>query len=399
MERIFEVRKYRRLSVGEPWRLLMPGLEASYRFLDELYSEYLPCFSSNYFNVNCDETFDLGRGKSAPLVKKFGLGGVYIRHILRLYGLATGKYHRHMMMWGDIIGHHPELIPRLPRDVIVQPWGYFNTWRSRDMKRFVRSGLDFLVCPGSCAWHSPSPWTHVSFRNIKSAARASGQAGGLGIMTTDWGDGGHQQPLGLSWHAIANAAEQGWSAGVTPRSGVDRRFSASVFGDDRGKAPELWRLLGEANNALKINPVYVMWWYTVNFGLLFYENDLKGKLFNRVKPAGVARLRRTAARASAILGTLARNKSGPDLIRRELKYSVGLLTHLAERLDWMLAVKRGSRGPGMRRRGKILLRDLGLLRAEFLLLWNERNRPHRREITLKYYGAAAAFYRSLLAKL
>ena len=399
MERIFEVKKYRRLSVGEPWRLLMPMEENSYRFLDELYSEYLPCFSSRFFNVNCDETYDLGRGRSAGLVRQFGKGGVYLRHILRLYGLVTKKYGKRLMMWGDIIGHHPRIIPRLPKDVVVQPWGYFNTWSPKDMQPYVRSGLEFLVCPGSSAWHSLSPWTHVSSRNIKSAARSSSRAGGLGVMTTDWGDGGHQQPLGLSWYAMANAAEQGWSGGQTTGSNIDRRFSATVFGDSSGRAAELWRLLGEANNSLRISPVYVFWWYTVNFGLLFYEHDLQGKLFKRVKPAGVARLRKTANRASTILASLNRIKAGPELLRQELGYSVHLLSHLADRLDWMLALKRGSRGPAIRRQGTLLQGQLGRLRVEFLRMWNARNRPHKREMTLKYFDKAASFYRSLMGKI
>ena len=67
MERIFEVKKYRHLSTGKPWRLLMPLEEKSYRFLEEMYLEYLPCFSSRFFNVNCDETFDLGKGRDARL--------------------------------------------------------------------------------------------------------------------------------------------------------------------------------------------------------------------------------------------------------------------------------------------------------------------------------------------
>jgi len=332
------------------------------------------------------------------MVGKFGAGEVYLRHILRLYGLATKKHHKRMMMWGDIIGHHPGLIPRLPDDVVVQPWGYFNTWNPRDLRRYKRSGLDFLVCPGSCSWHSPSPWTHVSFRNIKSAARSSGLAGGMGIMTTDWGDGGHQQPFGLSLHAIANASEQGWSGGNSGRAGVDRRFSASVFPGSGGQAAALWRLLGEANNALGIYPIYVFWWYTVNFGLLFYEHDLNGKLFRRVKPDGVARLARLAARAAAILRALDRQKSGPELARRELGYSVALLEHLARQLGWMIEIKAGRRGPAVRAAGKRLLRGLSRLRAEFLALWNARNRPHRREITLGYFDKAAAFYRTLMAK-
>jgi len=399
LDHLFDAKKYRKLCVGKPWRLINPLAESSYRFLDGQYSEYMPCFSSRWFNVNCDETYDLGTGKSEAVVKRLGKGEVYLRHILRLYDLVTKKYGKRMMMWGDIIGHYPRLIPRLPKDIIMLPWGYFNRWRPAEMRPYVRSRLAFIVCPGTSAWHSPAPWTHTADTNISSAAFSAKKTGGLGIMTTDWGDGGHQQPLGLSWNAFAGAAEQGWSGGATPQSEVDRRFSLSVFGDARGEAGRLWRVLGRANEALRYKVVYIQWWYSVNFGLMFYENDLKGEIFTHINRGGVRRLARVAASADSILRKLEERRAGPPLLRRELRYSVDMLVHLAAKLDWMMDLKEGRKGPSIRARGRALLAGLAGLRRGFLALWNARNRPHRREITLGLYDKSAKFYRKLLASV
>lgn len=398
LDNLLPIPKYRRLCVGKPWRLLNPLRESTYRFLDELYSEYMPCFSSGWFNVNCDETYDLGTGRSAAVVRRLGKGEVYLRHILRLHGLVAKKYGKRMMMWGDIIGHYPGLIRRLPRDIIMLPWGYFNEWKPREMRPYVKSGLEFVVCPGTSAWHSPAPWTHVANMNIRSAAHSAHEAGGLGIMTTDWGDGGHQQPLSLSYHAFATAAEQGWHGGSAPQGGIDRRFSLAVFGDRGGDAARLWRVLGEANEALGYKVTYIQWWYSVNFGLLFYEHDLDGEVFRSIKPAGFRRLAAVVRRADAILRRIERRRAGCPLIRRELRYSVDMLRHLVARLEWMRGIKAGRWGASVRARGRSLLGDLARLRREFLALWNARNRPHRREIQLGHFARAEAFYRSLLRR-
>ena len=394
MERIFEVPKYRkRLSVGEPHRLIMPLEEKTYRFLDELYTEFLPCFSSRYFNINCDETWDLGKGRSGGIVKRLGAGEVYLRHILRLYDLVTKKHGRRMMMWGDIIVRHPALIRRLPRDIIVLPWEYFGRWRPADLKPFKKAGLDFLVCPGTCAWHSPSPFVDISNVNIKSAAESSRVCGGLGILNTDWGDAGHQQPLGLSFYAMAFGAEQAWSGGTTPERSFDRAFSWQVFGDRTGKAAELYRTLGSGNHALRIPRKYAGWFYTVNFTLMFYMRRLGGKLLDGVNLSGVAGLRRVAERAERLIRKLKKGKAASALLFRELGYSAGLLSHLAAKLSWVLAVRSGERGRRTIRRGRTLIADLIGLKREFLAVWNARNRPRNREITLKLFDGTARFYR------
>src|SRR6185436_11272847 len=110
----------------------------------------------------------------------------------------------------------------------------------------------------------------------------------------------------------------------------------------------------------------------------------------------VRRLAHIAARAAKAWAELDRRKAGNALIRRELRYSVRQLEHLAKYLDWRLDLDAGSRGPALRARGRTLLASLGYLRREFLFVWNARNRPHKRETTLKLYAAAERFTRTLL---
>ena len=56
---------------------LAPDDPRSLELVAGLYEEFLPHFSSRYFNVGCDETFDLGQGRSHDLVKEQGRGRVY----------------------------------------------------------------------------------------------------------------------------------------------------------------------------------------------------------------------------------------------------------------------------------------------------------------------------------
>jgi len=401
MEKTLERPALRRYSIGvKPYSLVTPGRPETYRFLNDLFKEYLPCFSSKWFNVNCDETFDLGKGRSAAAVKRLGKGEVYLRHMLELHRMVTGTYGKRMMMWGDIVKEHPELIPRLPKDIIVLPWGYMHRWTPAQLLPFKKAGLDFIVCPGTVACHTLSPWVHVSNLNIRSAGRSAAATGAQGIMTTDWGDGGHQQPIGLSYHGLAQGADAAWNAGATPSAEIARRFGIREFGAGGPAAKKLWAALGHAQDALGLKPVYKFWWYSVNFGLMFYDHTGGGLLpvgtiYKDVKRSGVNRLAQVAAKAAAAWAELDRRKAGDPLVRRELRYSVRQLEHLAAYLAWRLDLDAGMRGSAMRTRGRALVRSLRWLRNEFLYLWNARNRPHKRETTLRLYDAAERFTRRL----
>jgi hypothetical protein len=151
--------------------------------------------------------------------------------------------------------------------------------------------------------------------------------------------------------------------------------------------------------------VYVWWWYTVNFGLLYYDHLTEaspaaplrrgdGPLFKRVTRAGVRRLAAVTRRARRLLSRLERGGHGDPLVRRELTYAVRSLEHLVLTLGWRLELRRD--GAAARRRGRAVLADLAWLRREFLFLWRARNRPPGRRIHLALLRKTGAFYRRLM---
>jgi hypothetical protein len=67
--------------LGETKQMLSPIRPESFKLLSDIYAEMPPVFSSGFFNVNCDETWDLGRGESKKQVDSLGIGRVYANHI------------------------------------------------------------------------------------------------------------------------------------------------------------------------------------------------------------------------------------------------------------------------------------------------------------------------------
>ena len=64
---------------------LAPNHPGTLPFLRGLYDELLPNFSSRFFNVGCDETWDLGRGQSKKLCATKGQGRVYLDFLKKIH--------------------------------------------------------------------------------------------------------------------------------------------------------------------------------------------------------------------------------------------------------------------------------------------------------------------------
>ena len=195
---------------------LCPTDPASLEFLAGLYDELLPNFESRLFNIGCDETFDLlGEGRSAAAVKEKGEGRVYLEFLLKVADLVR-KRGKRPMFWGDVILRHPELVPELPKDLIALDWGYEGNHPFMDeAAKFAAAGLDFYVCPGTSSWNSLAGRVENMRENMIAAERAGHLHGAKGFMVTDWGDGGHWQPLAASLPGLilgGNLAYSGASA-------------------------------------------------------------------------------------------------------------------------------------------------------------------------------------------
>src|SRR5664279_3957966 len=93
---------------------LAPNHPGTLPFLRGLYDELLPNFSSGFFNVGGDETWDLGRGQSKKLCEAKGKGRVYFDFLKKIHREVAAR-DKKMMFWGDIILKYPKLISELAK--------------------------------------------------------------------------------------------------------------------------------------------------------------------------------------------------------------------------------------------------------------------------------------------
>ena len=213
---------------------LAPAEPGSLELIKGLFDEMLPHFTSSMVNVGCDETFDLGYGKSKALCEQYGTGQVYLLYLLSLYANLAGR-DKTMQFWGDIILQHPDLVSKLPRDVIALEWGYEADHPFDEHgKAFAASGIPFYVCPGTSAWNTLAGRTDNCLGNLRNAAVNGVKHGAIGFLNTDWGDNGHWQVLPVSYLGYAMGAAYSWSNQTADQVDVKLALSRFAFDDPTG---------------------------------------------------------------------------------------------------------------------------------------------------------------------
>lgn len=345
----------------EPFTLC-PGDPASLDLVRSLMDELLPHFSSRQFNVNCDETVDLGQGRSRELVAQRGLGQVYLDFLLKIYREVKARGHV-MQFWSDIVMAHPELVAHLPQDIIALEWGYEadHPFAGRAAK-LAAAGLPFYLCPGTSSWNSVAGRTDNALANLRCAAEQGLKHGAGGYLITDWGDNGHWQPLPVSYLGFACGAALAWAYSANVELDVVKATSRFAFGDETGVMGRLAYDLGNAY--LQPGPL------VSNYSILFQILQHRPSEIVAMEELTVTGLDRTLSYINQVMAVLPQAEIGPaetGLARREFVWAADMLRHACRRGMWAL----GQTPTDSR---QLALAAEKLL-AEHQYIWTARNRP------------------------
>ena len=336
---------------------------ASLRLLEDLFSEYLPNFSSPLFNIGCDETWELGKGRSRKRCEADGTVRVYLEFLKKIHRLVV-KHDRTMMFWGDIILHQPDLIEELPSDVIALNWGYeANHPFPRQCRQFDEAGVSFYVCPGTSGWNSLVGRTTNCLANLASAARNGLKHGASGYLNTDWGDGGHHQVLPVSYLGFTAGAAYSWCFRSNKGADIPREASRAFFGDPTGATGRLYADAGRVADLMspKLSN------RTIFSQLLFWDMDPTTLSEDcRATPRELARGVKEFDELEANM--VDARPTGPDagLVMDEFRLAIGLARH---------AARRGFAGEAGGPNAPALGKELQLLIAAHEAQWLKRNRP------------------------
>jgi hexosaminidase len=362
--------------------VVSPATEETYSFLKDMYAEVVPAYQSNLFHINCDEVTGLGSGPARHMVDSMGTANVYAYHINRIADIIR-PYGKRILMWGDIAVGNPQIIDRLPKDLIIVSWGY-GAEESFDnaILPFKKSGFEFMVAPGVSCWGQVWPHMSNAVINISNYIRDGSKLGAMGMMNTVWVDDG-ENLFHYNWHGLLWGAECSWNptlplAGEEARRDRDTRlgsfnraFDALFFGTP-GVAETLFLF-----DSLRAIPVrnFVTDQAVWSSLLEQYPEDVgeKARADNERALSEAANL---TGRLRALRGRVARHVGVLDAAifasQRALFTAKKNLARIAL-AQAMLTVQSGDIAH-VRAALRDLLSDLHLLKSEYVNLWDRENR-------------------------
>lgn len=371
MHRWLNLSKYLPLAEVEqgfmtPWGKMMgpfslsPETPGSLQLISELYDELLPHFSSNMFNVGCDETFDLGQGKSKLSCEKRGSGRVYLDFLLKIHR-EVSQHGKVMQFWGDIILEHPELIPEIPNNCIALDWGYEADHPfEKQAQAFAESGISFYVCPGTSSWNSIAGRTRNAIENLRNAALQGLKYGATGYLITDWGDNGHWQQFPVAYLGYLAGAGFSWSFEANKDGDIPAMLNKYVFQDGANRLGEIaWNL---GNTYLEAG------FPTPNSSFLFQALQASRKDIvdsESYDPERITKVEQIVNQAVSSLERAQLTADHSDWVLDEFLLTARMVNHACKKLRCIF--EDGNRTD--------LLLDLDEIMEQYENLWLNRSRP------------------------
>ena len=185
-----------------------PLLDEGFELIKGIINQYLPNFESDFFNICCDETFDIKKlddGENDISMLHANFVNKLIKHVNSLGKTA--------MLWADpLLLNHPEMIMNMPKDTYFLSWGYDENPDEEPIKKFGEMGVKQIVCPGTSTWARLCENVNVEEKNIINMINLGRENEAIGVLNTNWGDWGNPCSIELAMYGTVLGAVKSWDA-------------------------------------------------------------------------------------------------------------------------------------------------------------------------------------------
>ena len=301
----------------------------SFELVKKMYEDMIPHSTSKYFNMNFDEPFELGKGRSKEVCEEKGLSNVYMDFALKAYD-EIKKYNKIPLIWGDVLINHTDVLDRVPKDMIFVDWGYDAEYPfAKNLLKLKNAGIKFMAAPGSSSWTSILGRTYDSLTTVRNACVYTKLYGGEGILMTDWGDFGHFQPLSVTLTPLAYAGLLSWRTSEGTYKLLKHYVNKFIFNDNTNIMADLMLDLGNYNryeNAYASNGtnafhvlMYANWALKEDNPIEYFTTKMNDKILTYQKYLALQDF--LAAKAKDL-----QNANIDEVVRAEVQYGINLVS-------------------------------------------------------------------------
>lgn len=207
--------------------------EEAFDLVRKMVGEIAPAFDGEYFHCGLDESYAIGKGRSAAVVEALGIERVFADYYTKMNGLVK-SHDRTMMMYADIVLNHPDMIDLLPKDIVMMFWDYMPRDEYPGLTTLRDKGLPVTALSGLWSWNNLYPVYPPAFRNMETLAAQAEKDGALGHFVSSWGDP-YKGAAGINlneWdhYGVAYCAAVSWNTNPVPMDRFSGAYAAQFFG-------------------------------------------------------------------------------------------------------------------------------------------------------------------------
>ena len=369
--------------------------EGVYTMLDDMIGQLSDAFSSPYFNMAADESWDVGLGANKDRVAASDLATVHAEHYKRLFDIIK-KHKKKPMMYGDVLLNNPTILDKIPKDVIIIDWHYGAQDSFSSPAIFKSTGFPFIVSPAVWNFTGPFPNYVNTMINVQNLNRDGFRNGSLGLLTSNWNDYGGEALREFNYYGYAWTAECAWRPLEASVEHFDSTFFRQFFGN--GEAG----LLGQTAYALLSDPLnQINWnelWRHPMLPLRQSPMPLNWRLQSLESTMPI--VRQSAARMQEISPGNASRGHAIDFIARLGRW-FARKNETAENLrgtvrDTASGVSRDSVRKVLGENVRGVLSELRQLKEDFRSLWLETNRSANLDLLMARYDRQISYWEETL---
>ena len=345
--------------------------DSIYVLLENMLKEIFDAFPSSYINIAADESFDVGLGNSKKLVAEKGIARVHADHYQKVFDICQ-KYNKHVMMYGDIILQHPEILDMIPKNIEIVDWDYGDKYSYNHVRKFRDAGFQFYVSPAVWNFTTTFPALNIALPNIQYFTRTGIEEGALGMINSQWGDYGAETFRELNLFPFAWGAQCSWNYKASNLSVFSTNFFRDFYGTDDARINYVYQTLSNMYGDL-------LWHDVWQYPLMKFKRGS----WMYYGMSGAARSAFTDWTMPALKSTLdelqksaARNKNHFELMSWLVKLNFWY-SRKAEIQSYLLDKFDGAEVDSVKLMKQIesCMAELKVLREDYKGLWMKTNKP------------------------
>lgn len=238
---------------------LDPTNPESFELIKSLLDQYLTAYDSEYFNICCDETLDLGKGRNLGKDS----GRLYIDFVSKIIKYLEPKG-KTVMMWGDVVLNHIDLLSELSDKVIFLNWNYGDIGYEQ-VHKITAANKKQILCPGTLGWNRLIEYLPVADENTRRMALFAKFDDTMGMLNANWGDCGHFCSIENVAHGMILGAAEAWNPGAADGDYFDRAICVLNYKCDDMTPIRALGLLNESDKIEIMSPILNL------YGTKFYS--------------------------------------------------------------------------------------------------------------------------------